>query len=1141
MRFTYYIVWGIILLFWSLPIKSQRTYQSNSVLATGEWYKFAINGEGIYKVDVAFLSSLGIIQNNIPSASIRLYGNGGQMLEENNAVPRTDDLRENAIQVFDGGDGIFNNSDYFLFYASGPDKWLKDSVNARFKHQKNIYSDQCYFYISIGGNGLRVNTIPALTPTITINTYNARYFHELDTVNFLSSGKEWYGEEFANMPGKTITRNFPVSIPGLAVSSPVLFISSVVSRSTGAFSRFDVSANNNLILQHDIAYTGTAPSDPFGVVNEQRASFINSQASLDISYKYTPGSLNAQGWLNWFEIYTRASLTMDATQQFLFRDWQSVGSGNTGLFSLKNANSSIQVWDITNPANPQKMSAILNGSDLQFSNTCNAIHEYIAFTGTGFLLPTVIGKINNQNLHNSSIADLLIVSYPGFLSQATRLAAHHTQKDNLRCVVASTDQVFNEFSSGSPDPTAIRDFAKMYYDKAGGDSSKMPKYLLLFGDASFDFKNRITNNTNLVPCYENNVSLDPLASYTSDDFFGFLHDDDDINNPGHLNLLSIGIGRIPANTVSAARDYADKVMAYTTKESFGTWRNELSFIADDGDGNLHLQDAESITTTVSNIAPVFNQAKIYLDAYKQQSGSGGSSYPDANTAINNKIYTGNLIWNYNGHGNYRRLADEVILDQDIINGWNNPNKLPLFITATCDFAPYDNPLYNSIGEDLLLRPKTGAIALMTTTRLVFSYSNRIINNNYLQVALVPNSDGNYLSLGEATKRAKNFTYANYPDIINNRKFTLLGDPALTLGFPVNKVQTDSINGHYQSVIPDTLKALGKYTFSGRVKDAGGNFLNSFNGTVYPLIFDKPQTIYTLANEPGSFVTGFQSQNNVLYKGKAKVINGQFTFTFIVPKDINNQFGRGKISYYATDSIKDGNGASGNIIIGGINNNALDDKQGPIIKAWLNDEKFVNGGTSNESPVLLVRLSDSSGINTSGLGIGHNITAVLDNDNRKLFDLDGFYEADLDSYQSGKVSFQLPKLEAGYHTLKIKAWDVFNNSGEYILEFSVAKDDELSITHVLNYPNPFTTKTTFWFEHNHPGEDMQVNIRVFTVAGKLVKTFQKTINTQGNRSCDIEWDGRDDFGDRLGRGVYIYRILVGYKTKRTGIIEKLMLF
>ena len=316
MRFTYYIVWGIILLFWSLPIKSQRTYQSNSVLATGEWYKFAINGEGIYKVDVAFLSSLGIIQNNIPSASIRLYGNGGQMLEENNAVPRTDDLRENAIQVFDGGDGIFNNSDYFLFYASGPDKWLKDSVNARFKHQKNIYSDQCYFYISIGGNGLRVNTIPALTPTITINTYNARYFHELDTVNFLSSGKEWYGEEFANMPGKTITRNFPVSIPGLAVSSPVLFISNVVSRSTGAFSRFDVSANNNLILQQDIAYTGTAPSDPFGVVNEQRASFINSQASLDISYKYTPGSLNAQGWLNWFEIYTRASLTMDATQQF---------------------------------------------------------------------------------------------------------------------------------------------------------------------------------------------------------------------------------------------------------------------------------------------------------------------------------------------------------------------------------------------------------------------------------------------------------------------------------------------------------------------------------------------------------------------------------------------------------------------------------------------------------------------------------------------------------------------------------------------------------------------------------------------------------------------------------------------------------
>ena len=1111
------------------------------MLSTGEWYKIAIQSEGVHKVDVQFLSSLGVPVNNLSSASIRLYGNGGQMIDENNASPRPDDLKENAILVNDGGDGIFNNSDYFLFYAQGPDKWIKDSANARFKHQKNLYNDQCFYYISIGGNGLRINTASSLTPGLPVNSYNARYFHELDTVNFLSSGKEWYGEEFANIPGKTTSRNFPVSITGLTPSSPVQIISNVVSKSTGAFSKFDITANNNLVLQQDIAFTGTGFFDPFAVASEQTASFTNNLSILDIGYKYTPGSVNAQGWLNWFEIHTRASLAMGSANQLLFRDWQSAGPANNASFTIKNAIPVTQVWDISNTLNPIKMTVSLSGTDLQFTNSSTFLHEYIAFNSTGFLVPLAMGKINNQNLHNSSIADLLIVSHPSLISEANRLAAYHAQRDNLRCVVVSTDQVYNEFSSGSPDPGAIRDFAKMYYDKAGGDSTKMPRYLLLFGDASFDYRNRISNNTSLVPCYENNISLDPLATYTSDDFFGFLHDDDDINNAGHLNLLCMGTGRIPASTLSVARDYVDKVIAYNSKGSYGPWRNELTFIADDEDGNLHLQDAESITSTVGNSAPVFNQSKIYLDAYKQQSGSGGSYYPDANTAINNKIYSGNLIWNYNGHGNYRRLADEVILDPDIINGWNNPNKLPLFITATCDFAPYDNPINFSIGEDLLLRPKTGAIALMTTTRLVFSYSNRIINNNYLQVALIPKPDGTYLPLGEATKRAKNFTYANYPDITNNRKFTLLGDPALTLGYPVNKIQTDSINGHYQSGIPDTLKALGKYSFSGKIKDAQGNFLNSFNGTVYPVIFDKAQTVYTLANDPTSYITGFQSQNNILYKGKARVINGLFSFSFIVPKDINLQYGNGKISYYATDSAKDGNGVSTNIIVGGINANAIDDKQGPLIKGWLNDEKFINGGTSNESPVLLVRLSDSSGINSSGLGIGHNITAVLDNDNRQLFDLDAFYEADLDSYQSGKISFQLPKMAAGFHTLKIKAWDVFNNSGEYILEFMVANDEGLTISHVLNYPNPFTTRTTFWFEHNHPGEDMQVNIRVFTISGKLVKTLGKTINTPGNRSCDIDWDGRDDFGDKLARGVYIYRLLVSYKSKKAVTMGKMMVF
>ena len=538
---------------------------------------------------------------------------------------------------------------------------------------------------------------------------------------------------------------------------------------------------------------------------------------------------------------------------------------------------------------------------------------------------------------------------------------------------------------------------------------------------------------------------------------------------------------------------------------------------------------------------MFDITKVYLDAFKQESGAGGSRYPQANQAINNQVYNGTLIWNYSGHGGSNRLAEEVVIDQDIVNSWNNPSKLPLFITATCDFAPYDNPVVNSLGENILLRPNTGGIALLTTTRVVFSFSNRIINNNYLQFALQPDTTGSYRSLGESIKVAKNYTYQTSGDIANNRKFTLLGDPALTLAYPTLKIRTTKVND-IPAAQTDTIRATEKVVIEGEVADQQGNLLPSFNGTVYPTIFDKVQTINTLANDPTSQVVGFQTQNTVLYKGKASVVNGRFVFTFKMPKDINYQYGNGKLSLYAENGSNDGNGIFSNFIVGGIGNNASNDNEGPVIKAFLNDEKFVNGGVTNENPILIVKLSDSSGINIAGTGIGHDLVATLDNDNRQYFVLNDFYEGELDSYQKGVVHFQLPTLASGTHSLKIKAWDVVNNSSEYILEFSVANNEELVLNHVLNYPNPFTTKTQFWFEHNRPGQNLHVKVQIFTVAGKVVKTIKQTINDAGNRSCEVEWDGRDEYGDKLGRGVYLYRLTVitpeGKKKER---IEKLVVF
>lgn len=1123
-----------------LPAGAQRTYAPHSVLATGNWFKVAVSQPGIYKMDIAFLMALGLNVNGATSSSIRVFGNGGAMLPESNTISRLDDLQENAIMVMDGGDGTFNGNDYVLFYANGPHHWQKDSINRQFIHQKNLYSEQSYYYISVQGSGKRIESANNLGgAAINIESYDFRHFYEFDSVNFLGSGKDWFGEDFSDAPGKTVFRQFPVPVSNRLPAQPVNLVSNLVSRSTGSASSFDIRINGLSVQQVNIPAVGTAINDVFARQQEVTTGALIAADTISIQYNYSPASFNAQGWLNWFRVFARANISMPTNGQLLFRDWQSVGHSR-GNFRIANASDNIMVWNITDFANPFNMVGEKQGNIFQFDADCRELKEYVAFYPNQTFTPIAIGRVPNQDLHNISATDYLLVTHITLISQAERLASFHQQENNLRTRVVSTDQVFNEFSSGTPDPVAIRDFIKMYFDKAGelGDTVK---YLLLFGDASFDYKHRLLNNTNLVPAYQSSNSLDPLSTYVSDDFFGFLNDDEDINSGLRINMLDVGIGRIPAATLEQAKNYVDKVIAYNDAQSLGPWRNQLSFIADDEDQNLHLNDAEIITKTATETNELFNPVKIYLDAYRQESSPGGSAYPQVNDAINNQVYNGTLIWNYNGHGGPFRLAEETVLDQQSVNAWQNAYRLPLFITATCDFAPFDNPTIASLGENILLRPETGGIALMTTTRVVFAYSNRIMNDNYIKFALEPKQGKDYLSLGEAVRAAKNYTYQTSGDVTNNRKFTLLGDPALTLAFPKLNTQITSINGLDPAVKPDTLKATDKVTMDGVVTDQAGNVLNSFNGTVYPTVFDKDQTVYTLANDPGSQVVGFNTRQNILYKGKASVINGRYTFSFKMPKDIRYNFGNGRISLYADDGSEDANGLENRVIIGGIGNQANDDKEGPEIKAYLNDDRFVDGGLVNAQPILIVKLADSSGINTAGTGIGHDIIATLDEDTRRFFVLNEFYESALDSYQEGSIKFQLPELEAGPHTLKVKAWDVMNNSNETNIHFIVGKEEELELKHVLNYPNPFSTRTQFWFTHNQPGLDLKVTLQIFTMSGRLIKSLKSTINTPGNRSFELEWDARDEFGDKVGRGVYFYKLRVVSGVHHKEVIEKLFIF
>ncbi len=1140
MKLWYLFLISMLIAFFPLQGSAQRTYASSSILATGNWFRIGLKQEGVYKVDVAMLASLGINTNNLPSASIRLYGNGGGMLEEDNKAARADDLVENPIMVEDGSDGIFNNADYFLFYAPGPDRWEKDSANQVFHHRKNLYADTVYYYITIGGQGKRILQAPSQTnPTINVNSYDARFFYEKDLVNLLNSGKEWYGETFSNNPGGIINRTFTVDWPGLLLSSPVTMVADVAARSVGATASFGVNVNGNIVQNINLPGITGNFLDLYATSVTQKKSFNALQNNLAVNFQFNPATNGAQGWLNWFELLGRRNLSIEPGTQLLFRDWKSVSAGAVAGFQIANSSAGVRVWEITEPLSPLSLSVSTIGTQSVFNRDASRLREYLAFNPIAAIQPFALGKVDNQNLHKATFADFIIVTDESLQSEAQRLAQFHMQKDGYQTIVTTASKVYNEFSGGVRDPSAIRDFVKMYYDRAGNDSTRKPKYLLLFGSGSYDFRNRIPGNVNFVPAYESINSLDPLSTYTSDDFFGLLDDNEDINQNNNTATIDIGIGRIPARNQMEAKTMVDKIIRYGSNKSFGSWRNQSVYVADDQDNNLHLNDAELISSDANTANSLINQTKVYLDAFPLVSGSGGARYPAVNEAIINQVFNGTLLFNYSGHGNYQRLADEAVLTQEELNRFNNPEKLPLFITASCDFAPHDDPIKNSLGAGILTGNSNGAIALLTTTRLVFAFSNRVINDNYLKGALQPGKNGKYLTLGESVRQTKNLTSQNFGDVLNNRKFTLLGDPAMKLAFPELRLQIDSVNN--QPILSaDTLRALGKYTFSGRVLDGLGNPVNDFNGTLQETVYDKASLVKTLGNDVKSPVTSFSQQSGILYKGNTTITNGRFSFTFILPKDISFQTGKGRISLYADDGSRDANGVYNDLYIGGLGT-VITDFTGPVIKPYLNDDKFQNGGLTSENALLLVKLYDSSGINTSGNGIGHDITAIIDGNERNVMVLNNYYTAIRDSYQEGQILFPLPTLSPGKHTIKIKAWDVANNSSEVTLDCVVGKQAQLQIANLRNFPNPFTVSTSFAFEHNQPNRDLDVKINIYTGSGALVKQIHRLVNTAGTRNCQINWDGDSQSGAKLTKGIYIYHIIVAAGDSKVEDTRQLIVF
>ncbi len=1104
---------GVLLML--AQVQGQRQYASSSVLSSGNWLKIAVKDAGIYKVDASSLTPLGAGGNGVPSSSIRLFGNGGAMLGEQANADYTDDLFENAIQVVDGGDGVFNNNDYFLFYSNGSGSWLKDSAQQSFRFIKNLYSDSAYYYISIGGVGKRIQEQQNFSlSTVTINSFDERAVIENDLVNLMGSGKEWYGEKFSS---GSLSRTFTINWPNTIPQHPFRVRASFASRNVGATASILTTVNG--IQSTPLVFpsvTGTF-LDRYAVHLEQEQSYNAAQSATTIRFDYQSAATGAECWLNQFEVFGRRSLIKQADQVLFFRDWQSVNNGAIARFELSGITTSLKVWDITSSLVPVAMRNLSAGNYV-FHQDASRLREYVAFTDAQALTPTVIGSINNQNLHGLAVPEYLIITHPSFLTAAQKLAAFHQQQYARSVAVVTTEQVYEEFGSGIADPAAIRDFVKMLYDR----NSSTLKYLLLFGSGSYDPRNRVANNYRFIPTHQSNQSLDPISSYTSDDFFGMLNDTVDINRGNALQALDIAVGRIPARNLTEANRMVDKIIRYHDPSRFGEWRNRLLFIADDRDQNLHLNDAEGVSANAKNTR--FQTQKIYLDAFPLVSGSGGARYPAVNEEIVNRMNQGALIVNYSGHGNHIRLADEAVFTSEEAGRLRNAAKLPLMVTASCDFYPFDDPSKNALGAQMLTNDSTGAIALLSTARLVLAASNRIINEYFIQQAVKPDPmSQQYLSLGEAFRRAKNLAIIQSGEILNSRKFILLGDPAMRLSFPVNRIQLMAVNGKALAT-NDTLKASTRYILEGQITDASGNRLRDFTGTMEAIIQDKPRSIATLANESGSFVTQFEQQTAVLFKGVFSVDTGSFRIEVILPKDVSFQPGKGKISFYAYDAMRDATGVDTSLVIMG-SDQLLTDRIGPTIRLYLNDTKFKNGGLTHETPLLIAQLSDSSGINTSGNGVGHDITLVIDNEVRNQRVLNDLFVADRNSWSSGSLQFRLPVQGNGSHQLRLKAWDGANNSTEAVLDYVVVKQEQLKVTKVINFPNPFFDRTRFSFEHNQPDTDLKVDIYIYQSSGRLVKRISKLLNTAGTRNIEIDWDGRDESGRKIQKAVYIYNIVV----------------
>lgn len=1080
----------------------------NSVLASGQWYKFEAPDEGIYKITYSMLSSYGIDASTVDPRTIKIYNNGGKPLPENPENPRPADLLENAIIVQGENDGKFDQQDYILFYGRGNNFWDYDSVSHTFKRESNIYTNHNYYWITSGGaNGKRAADEPSLNQTGFYTQPSSKGFISRDDekINVGNSGRNFLGDVFTSL---NTSETYTNKLDGRIDAIPIKYNINFVTASSNATS-IEVRENNTVIWNKFMnpGVSGYVDGTPYIGTTYFNNPLPDSRSIL--KFTFTPNSGSAVGYLDYFEIiYEKELKAFSDFLLFFSKDTTAVINYDLTNFSSSN----IKVYDVTDFSGMKQITGPnISGGECRFqlNQVLGHVSTFIAIGNDNYKTPVNPQSAENSNIHGiTDGAKFIIITPKVFMDAANRLKNFRENEsvNKLPTIVIDVDQIFNEFSGGLLDISAIRDFIKYAFD----NWQTAPEFVLFMGSGNYDYKDILGYHTNFLPPYETPESLQELYTWTTDDFFVNLDSDD---------MIDLASGRITAKNIDQANQAVDKIISYEQNSDRAPWRNLITLVADDGyqgaayGGNDFTRSSETLANLY--IPPSFDISKLYMAAYPVVITGAGKRIPDGNKAIINAMNEGTLIVNYVGHGSPELWADEHVFEQGVTIPQLQNSRYFFVTAATCDFGYFDNPSSVSSAEELVLDNNAGAIASLSSSRLVYQdYNEQLMDVFFSKLFDANNIAANGVCIGKALFNTKRILHSE-----NDQKYFIFGDPTLRLMVPEFSAKIDSVNGFSVTTDSIQIKALSHVRLQGSIHKPDSTLWNDFNGEGLLSVFDSKRT------EILSHLNNFRisRQGGLIFRGRVSVVNGKFNTDFVVPKDISYQNQKGKIEFYFYDANSDGLGYTNNIFVGGTDTTVINDGKGPDISIYFDNSEAINSYLVNPNSTMVIKLSDETGLNTTGTGVGHQLEGILNNNDNNPIDFTKYFTGDLNAGgRSGEVNYKFDNLDQGSYSLKVNAWDVFNNFSTETVYFTVVSGNDLEIRDVYNYPDPFSENTTFTFQRNqiNPAE---VRVKIYTVAGRLIREIEKNYIT--DKFVRVNWDGRDEDGNKIANGTYLYKIII----------------